>query len=431
MNTLLFFLFLLLPSYLLRFHLGPLPSTALEIIVLTLGGTFFVQNIFSREKRKNILSDFTALLPDHPLFFLGTALFVLGATISIFTSVDRVKALGEWRAFYIEPIFLFCIIATYIKSIQSEKRKEVIQKYILLPLLLSGVITAGFAIYQHFTGFFVPFAFWQNRNTYRVTGWYGFPNAVGLFLAPLIPLSLYVLKQNYELRMKYKEKFVTHNFLSVVPLLSLLTIPFALVFAKGSGPIIGAAAGIGVILLLYKKTRWAAIFIGMLGIASLFFIPKTNPLKQELLFQDRSAQIRLFMWQDTKNFLKDHPFAGAGLASYEERMVPYHSKVNGESVEIFHHPHNIFLTMWVNTGIIGLLGFLLILIGFYITGMRYILQYAQAEKLHKSKTSTTILPTFLISAMTVIVVMGFVDSPYIKNDLAIVFWMLPTILLSL
>jgi len=57
----------------------------------------------------------------------------------------------------------------------------------------------------------VPWEFWENRNTYRVTGWYGFPNAVGLFIAPLIPLSLYLLKKNIINLKKRNWKLETGN----------------------------------------------------------------------------------------------------------------------------------------------------------------------------------------------------------------------------
>ena len=65
-----------------------------------------------------------------------------------------------------------------------------------------------------------------------------------------------------------------------------------------------------------------------------------------------------------REFLTAHPLRGAGLASYTQRIVPYHSQVAGENIEIFHHQHNIFLTMWVNLGLLGLIGFVWMLVWF-------------------------------------------------------------------
>lgn len=397
-NILIFLIFLLLPTYTLRFHVGPIPTTVLEVLVLFLFGWFGVQ--FVREKK--FRTSAVELIKKYKFLFLGTSIFLLGATLSLFTAVDLKKALGEWRAFYIEPVLLFFVLSTYFQTLEKETKKKVVQKYILFPLLLCGIVTSLFAIYQHFTGFFVPYAFWANRNTFRVTAWYGFPNAVGLFLAPLVALAL----SNIFTQPKKSLLFFTS-------LLFLLTSPFALLFAKGSGPIIGVLAGIGTLLLYNKKIRVSLLAVGILAILSISFLPKTHFLQQEVFMRDRSGQIRIGIWKETKEFLKDHPFAGAGLASYDDKIVPYHKQVNGENIEIFHHPHNIFLTMWVNTGLLGLVGFLTLLFSFFYYGLK--------EKREK-------LARFLISGMVIILVSGLVDSPYIKNDLSILFWVFPLLL---
>ena len=158
---------------------------------------------------------------------------------------------------------------------------------------------------------------------------------------------------------------------------------------------------------------------------------------------DGSGKIRIAIWRETFVFLKDRPILGAGLASYEERIAPYHTTVNGEGIEIFHHPHNLFLTMWVNTGVVGLVGFVGLLVWFYAAGIsRITLRQAQGKQYHVSRItkqerrspitdhrSPITLTPFLLSAMTVILVAGLVDSPYIKNDLAILFWLLPALMI--
>ena len=118
--------------------------------------------------------------------FIAIFLFLLAATISIFTSINIRAALGEWKAFYIEPILLFLVLITALKT-----KKQI--DTILFALILSGFLTSLLAIYQKYTGWYVPWEYWENHYTFRVTGWYGFPNGVGLFLAPLWPLALYLI----------------------------------------------------------------------------------------------------------------------------------------------------------------------------------------------------------------------------------------------
>ena len=216
---------------------------------------------------------------------------------------------------------------------------------------------------------------------------------------------------NHKSHTLFLRKIVFVLFFSFIP-----TSLFAILSAKSTGGLVGVAAGIGILFILWSKTRWPAIILGVVGLAGLFLMP-TNPIKQELLFQDWSGQLRLNMWGETVEFLQDRPLLGAGLASYTKRIFPYRID---KWIEVFHHPHNIFLTIWVNTGLVGLIGFTWILVWFFRTAFFSIKNHSQ---------TISSFPYFLISSMTIIVVTGLVDSPYIKNDLAILFWLLPALLI--
>ncbi len=401
MQYLLVALFTLLPTYLLRFNIGFLPTTLLEILIWIIFAAFIVQIV--REKSfAQIRQEKIKWIRENKMLFISICLFLTAATISVFTSINTRTALGEWKAFYVEPIIIFFILILGVRE----------KKYIramLIGLLLSGLATSILAIYQHFTGWMVPHAFWANRDTYRVTAWYGFPNAIGLFLAPLFILALYFVIDGYT-----KLKVGQHNISRpsfAVAVLNIITIPFAIFFAKSTGAIIGVAGGIGLLLIFWKKTRWWAISLGLVGFASLILLPNTHPIKQELLLQDRSGQIRISIWGETARFLKDNPLTGAGLASYSEKIKPYHTTVNGEGIEIFHHPHNIFLTMWVNLGFLGLIAFV---------GIIGSVLYTQFKK----RNGLSVFNYFVIAAFITIIITGLVDSPYIKNDLSILFWIM-------
>jgi len=386
-------LFLLLPAYLIRLNFGALPSTLLEIMIWVV----FVIWIIKIYKHSSLKAWFTTLkhiIKQNPSLFIAIFLFLLAATISIFTSINTRSALGEWKAFYIEPFLIFIILITYLKE-----EKQI--NNIIFALIISGLATSLLSIFQHFTGWMVPWEFWENRNTYRVTGWYGYPNAVGLFLAPLVPLAIHFVKQN-----KNKLYFFT----------SIIFIPCAILaifFAKSTGGLIGVLSGITLLLIFWKKTRKYILIFGVLSLLVLIFMPN-NPVRDELLMQDNSGQMRIAMWGETIEFLTNHPINGAGLASYKTLIYPY--RVD-KWIEVFHHPHNIFLTMWVNLGLLGLIGFVWILVWYFRIGF----QNLQA-------TSYRLTPN-LLASMTAIIITGLVDSPYIKNDLALIFWLLPALMI--
>jgi O-antigen ligase len=443
-----FLFFLLLPTYLIRFPLFDIPTTLLEVMFwvlcfnwllsgviyhmshtdqtirgLLLRGTWCVKHIYTKQ----------------PILFTSVTLFLLGATVSIFTSVDIRTALGEWKAFYLEPIVLFLILTQYTLGKEKNTQRS-ITNYIIFPLLLCGLATSLLAVYQHFTGWMVPHAFWANRETYRVTAWYGFPNGVGLFLAPLVPLAIGQIlsffkklqKNNTERLQDYKinNLSIFQSCIFVCSITFLITSLPAILFAKSTGAIIGIAVGIGFLLLVYKKTRLWTIGVGIIGIICLISIDNLDSIRRELTFQDRSGQIRLAIYDETLQLLKDHPLFGAGIASYEERIVPYHQKVNGESIEIFHHPHNIFLTIWVNTGLLGLIGFL----GIIIWCFNIVIKDQTTKKLKNYSITTSPirqsfnLSIFALTSFITLLVAGLVDSPYIKNDLAFLFWTIVALL---
>jgi len=67
--------------------------------------------------------------------------------------------------------------------------------------------------------------------------------------------------------------------------------------------------------------------------------------------------------------------------------------------------------MWVNIGILGLIGFLMIIFWFFRTAIFPQQKYS-------------LYTPFLLSSMTALLITGLVDSPYMKNDLALFFWLL-------
>ncbi len=435
-NFALAFLFFCLPTYLIRFNLGPLPTTLLEVMIL------IITIIWIIKLDRNTIYCLLSTIRRHPSLFISLSLFILAATISIFTSINTRAALGEWKAFYVEPIVVFLILITSLNQERDSDNKNAnfkmqipkyfaicnLQSAILFALTISALLTSILAIYQHFTGWLVPYDFWQNESTFRVTAWYGFPNAVGLFLAPIIPLAFYLLiKTNKQETNKYKKINFKYWILNIVCILSLVSSLLAIIYAKSTGALVALAAGLIFFLFFYnKKTRWLAIIISILGISSILGL---SGIRQELLFQDRSGQLRLNMWAETTEFLKTHPIAGAGLASYTQAIKPYRID---KWIEVFHHPHNIFLTMWVNTGLLGLFSFVWIIVSIF--NFKFLIFKCRFHRASSTESgqfnNLSIFNLCVLTSLVVILVMGLVDSPYIKNDLAILFWLLPALLIT-
>ncbi len=358
-----------LPAYVVRLNVGNIPTTALEILFVIL----FAAWMFKREKRLIDIKGWGWLL----------LAWIAIATISLFVSPDFRAAAGIWKAYFIEP-FLFFLIANDLMRTQAD-RDAVVRS-----LAWSAIGISVMAILQHWTNLGVPPP-WNLPGQERSTSIYGYPNAIGLFLAPLLPFFL-----------KKKPLHLGALILSVV----------AIIFAQTEGALIGLAAGFGVFLLCFKKTRMHAIKAGLIVVLVIFAIPSLRGFAVEkLTLNDWSGRVRKEMWVEASHMLKDHALLGAGLSGYPSVFEKYHE---ARHIEIFQYPHNIFLNFWAELGLAGLVAFILLIARYFRT----------LRELLRRDPSSRVWTAMLLASIVTLLVHGFVDVPYFKNDLSFLFWLI-------
>jgi O-antigen ligase len=122
-----------------------------------------------------------------------------------------------------------------------------------------------------------------------------------------------------------------------------------------------------------------------------------------------SFTTRQEMWSETWQMLGDNWWTGAGLASYPERVAPYHQK---DYIEIYLYPHNVIFNFWSEIGLVGLIGFVLMVVCFFVVPLKNLAKQDRVKVL------------ILKAGMFVLLVHGLVDVPYFKNDLAVLWWMI-------
>jgi len=387
-----FILIILLPSYLLRFNIGFLPTTFLEVMIIILIFIWFIKKI----KNINLAVSWQKikdLLGLQNLIIIG--LFVISATIAVFIASDTRAAWGAWKAYFIEPIILFFIFLDIFSKRDIPK--------ILLSLALSAFLVSALAIIQKFTGWFVPYTFWGKDNTFRVTSFYGYPNAIGLYLGPIIPLLVFYAAH---LTKEFKKNIFLIFFLLLVIIFSLL----AIFWANSTGAIMGLLLGIIITGFFYKKTIFVSILLLLIFSSVIYFNILPSNISDTLLLKDWSGQVRVKMWTETFEMLKHNFIFGPGLSNYQTAVAPYHI---WSFVEIFQYPHNLILNFWSEIGLLGLFSFLALVIIFL---KKIIFTFRQNQN--------KFLLFGLIWSMFVILIHGLVDVPYFKNDLAILFWLI-------
>ncbi|MFA5155137.1 MAG: O-antigen ligase family protein [Patescibacteria group bacterium] len=417
-----------LPSYLVRFRLFGLPLTFLETMILLAFAAWFLRaflpdwrNIIKRRADRQ-------KYPYAWEIILVIILSFIAAGISGFSA----GALGIWKAYFFEPILFFILLLNVFKD------KSGIIK-IFWALLVSALAVSGFAIFQKITGLYIDNPFWAAAATRRAVSFFGYPNAIGLYLGPIIMLLIgWLFSLPCE---KWTERIGEKLIISLGIIGSLL----AIYAARSEGALIGLAAALLAFGLLAGRKQLIAtlIFLAVVIGGLLWSAPTRDFVLTKLTLHDLSGQIRRQQWKETGQMLSDNGryLTGAGLDNYQAAIKPYHQegiffnsddlpnfdavvwasstlqKKYWQPVEIYLYPHNIFLNFWSELGLFGLLLFVWLIAKYLFTAVR--LNYNLANPLQPDKY----LALGLATAMIAIITHGLVDVPYFKNDLSVMFWL--------
>lgn len=419
-----------LPSYLIRFNIFSIPTTLLEIMILIV----FFFFIFNKRKElfKNTKKGWSQKIP-YP-FSWEIVLILFLSFISIFVAGLNLSALGVFKAYFLEPIFLFIVIVNTFKNEKDIKK-------IFYVLSLSALIVSVVAIWQKITGQFIFNEFWANPENRRVVSFFGYPNAVALYLGPIIPMSIGLFIY------KIKERGSLNSFLKQLILFIVIISSFlAIYFSKSKGALlaISLSFAITIFILIKRKYKIFLLILALILIPSFYFYKKDwINLK---LSSSLSYQIRLIGWQETNTMLNDGNFLwGAGLANYQNKMKEYHQEglffnkdadpdfnrkiiifddkyraERWQPLEIYLYPHNIFLNFWTEIGLIGAIIFMFLIFKSLFISLKASLK----EKNNKEKY----LFLGIFSSLLIIVIHGIFDVPYFKNDLSVLFWIILSIL---
>lgn len=155
-----------------------------------------------------------------------------------------------------------------------------------------------------------------------------------------------------------------------------------------------------------KKTR---LLLGALALVAGLTVYANPFLKERLtapLQGEKSSTSRLTLWQSGIAAIKESPIFGLGLGGYARE---YKRIIQDQSLPNHNYPHNIFLNFWTETGILGLFSVLIIIFSAIYKGLTD----------HKNLIGLSVA-IFLITVL----VQGQFDNPYFKNDLAVVFWLI-------
>jgi O-antigen ligase len=341
---------------------------------------------------------------------LPLLMFLFGAFVSALSGIaahpERAQMiLGAFKGFVLEPV-LFILAMTMI--IAGDDDPEKAKALFLRAYLLSALIVAGVAL---LLALLVP----GIAVTYdgRLRGFFSSPNQLAMYLQPAILLAL-APRSESSVHQKRGRLFCSLLFSSALFGTMLWT--------KSAGAIVGLSVGGAMCLAFWrrKRTLLFAIRLGLLLALLLGFLLPFLAVRFSPLFlsegERSSLASRVMIWRTATDLLRSQWLFGIGPGAFEAEYLAAQPKYPPYLEWAVPQPHNLFLAFWLETGILGL-GAFLWLIAQSIWRMTLIAADDGSAAIRSVSFAAQ-------GALVALLVHGFVDTPYWKNDLAVVFLLL-------
>jgi len=354
-----------LPLYLIRFRIFNVPTTILEMMIYAL----FLLWLANKGYRN------LPIILKEKLLVWGIILLVVGVSAAFIFSWNLRVSAGIWKAWFIDAILFFVIFAT---TIEAKDIKKVLNAFIF-----SGFVVAVISLIYLIQG---------NLNFQgRLQGIFDSPNYLAMYLAVPLVLSLW--------RFLRFSRRINLNFLLLLAICILfLAILF---FTKSYGAWLGVLAALvaGAMIYLYGRNKKKLALLLIICVFALVFI--LGIIKIQSLEGLKSFDARFVIWEKAIESFKNNFPIGIGPGTFED-YFPLYPKWGVPQ------PHNLYLAFLLQTGIVGFVGFVLILIWFFMAGFK---------KMAINQWSLVIL-----CMMIYVLAHGLADTTYWKNDLSLIFW---------
>lgn len=368
-------------------HLRPFASVPLywaEIpLVLLLGGSLLASRVS--------LWRSWPTLNHWPFMFL--TLFLGGSVIGFVANDLPLHSLGALKSF----IFLPLVFAWWLAT----ARLELSEYRVILLLWFLGIIASATAgLISANAGFL----------TYdgRLASLYGSPNHFAMLLSPGVLLSLHAFFQSSR-RSSQGGALIS---LTVIAAALLLTHSYAVLAAT-----VGASAiFLARVVLGQSRLMKSLVFMGVAGFLLWASYEVPTEKFQTLLTGDERSSLasRLMIWEAASKIAADAWPWGIGIGAFQAKYLAYQVFFPPYLEWAVPEPHNLFLSLFLATGILGLLGF----IGSIVWALSGLFQSVG----HSSETENKSLEWLLLTLFVAVLVSGLVDTPYFKNDLAFAIW---------
>jgi len=362
-----------LPAYLIKFSFFSIPTNLLEIFAL------FSLFLFILNKKTATLGYWKENLTAFKLPFI---FLFSGLLLSFLTNPWSLHGLGIIKSWFVVPFFFSLSLATMLND---KKERVLVIKTIYFSIAAVSFSALGYKL--------------AGIVTYdqRLTAFYLSPNHLAMFLAPGFFLTYYLF---------FQEKTQAFRAFLVFSLLAI-TMAFYFTFSYSAWLAV-ALSFVALSALKTKRQKVIKFLFASLVILGIFLaLQWENPKLNGFLDQRSSFSSRVMIWNSSLKIIRDNPLFGIGPGNFQASYLEYQKYFPPYLEWAVPQPHNLYLAFYLQTGLLGLIGFVLLCYRWFVICLRQ---------------KNTAFFAVSLGILLYFILHGLVDTPYWKNDLAFIFW---------
>jgi len=230
----------------------------------------------------------------------------------------------------------------------------------------------------------------SNDNMYKVTASFGHKNLLSAYIFICLPMLMMQLL--YYSKWSWRMLICLAIVMQFIVLLMLQTRAIMLAGFVSGFVVIGMIGRSKLISVWQKKASLVTIICLVVGVATSSFVFRS---KLNLITRTESFIERKNVWNNTLQMIADYPLLGVGSGNWQIHFPNYGMakfyEINytiSEGITNFQRPHNDFLWVWSETGIVGMLIFVAI---FCLTIFNALRNIKKAESLNQQWKYTLLL----------------------------------------
>jgi O-antigen ligase len=249
--------------------------------------------------------------------------------------------------FRVSKQLLFFLLCYFIYSLNC---KLDLEKTLLSTIVFSAVILAMSVFYEFITNYSSGGFFSGTEIITRYSGFYENPNAVGLFFATAIPVSIYYLMINKN------QDYYKYVWICIVVVLII-----SLLLGNSRSSLAALVFSIGYITFKLKPSAFKYLFFVVASIITLLLTIDTT--REFIFLYIRFERIlettRNFYWEIAISIFSEHPLVGAGPGTFDLFIYKFMPVQLGGFTEAqlwwakSGTAHNFYLFRLAEMGVIG------------------------------------------------------------------------------